>query len=1063
MTLGARTLPFRLPAGLLVGSGLPGGALAGRLLFVLLSVLIGSQALVGCGGSGLGELLDPTRDDRDKGFDPGKGGGSVVKDLFAGVRYSREEPTILSVRPDDAATGVSIRTIIVIAFSESMDPGTVNQESVTFSEAGSGGSAIIVDQVWTQSQTVLVLAPQTPLQEETEYQVVIAGTIEDLQGQNLNLGEDQNSLTFSFTTGVDNTQLRFDVIDFSPKDGDTFAYQRTPVIAYFSEPAATGGGTAAADNPANFLVKRGGVTVAGAYQIAAGGRVVQFVPDAAYGADTRIDVTLSGRIVSAAGRPLNRGVDYKSDFTTFPTDSLTTIAFPENRAISSPIDADGFISTQNLHSFPADVTVTAGSPDKVTLLFVDAEADNGLIFEQNGASNVSFDVDLEPDSEVAALEDGSVAVGGYATKRGVEGPVDIVKTLYKDVGGFAITALGPPNGGGELEATLLTPLRDPSVYGQADQPLASFTITRAGTIERLNAIENWASPLEFLGQTTAGEAAVDEEESLENLFLMPPFTGAIGLNFDPVFLQSATGRDAFGNEGSASLTAAAISQVGIVGGETVLADPAGGLVCTAVGEDTYRVLDDTDVIVEVYPRDETGTGQIVDQVTSTSPATFTAADLAQLGPTEHITVTFVKDGYHLATLMGVKNPRANPVGGYGIQATLVPAALPFTIPVSMSSNNTQIRAQLSSNVRMLDDPDAAFTDADQPKRFSSVEVRPNQLKAFSVIATDGSGSDPNRILATRLPVFSDGVATIAFDLDDETPFSRSSSIAISPATTKASADAAGVYDTSPTELDLAEARIEARLPGFPGLLPLALSEVDLSVTEPTATLLLPASLTVNGAPSGSPPTGEDTALELVIQPTLAGSGTAVSPDALRQALFVALVMRNATDGRLSLVRSEIDFAALTAPVVVDDPVVFPVVPVYDLSEFDDTHPPVIPFRHTLSSEAVYRMQLVKADALVDPRDPGSGTYERRWDVLIPPGLHTNPDLIVVAFPDLAAANSRRLLDNNVDDFALPGTYGVRFEGFDFADFDFNSFAQSELWRSATRYVRYKTDQELVTL
>src|SRR5262249_17540536 len=213
--------------------------------------------------------------------------------------------------------------------------------------------------------------------------------------------------------------------------------------------------------------------------------------------------------------------------------------------------------------------------------------------------------------------------------------------------------------------------------------------------------------------------------------------------------------------------------------------------------------------------------------------------------------------------------------------------------------------------------------------------------------------------------------------------------------------------------------------------------------------LLPKAYVVNNQPDPDTLTGGNSDLELMIQPSLSNPATNVSPKALGQSLLTELVMRNGQDGRKSVVRSRIDFSDLTAPVVPGS-LQFPVVPnpVTDPSHLDLTQPPLITMQHTLSSESVYKMALIHQNAFVDPKSGRGPTYNRRFDVLIPPGVGSDPTLISVRYPDLKAAAASASLVNSVSDFSDPGSYLFGFEGFDFdngadVQFTFNQFLQSQ--------------------
>src|SRR5262245_18492271 len=105
-----------------------------------------------------------------------------------------------------------------------------------------------------------------------------------------------------------------------------------------------------------------------------------------------------------------------------------------------------------------------------------------------------------------------------------------------------------------------------------------------------------------------------------------------------------------------------------------------------------------------------------------------------------------------------------------------------------------------------------------------------------------------------------------------------------------------------------EVRLNAHLPGFTGVVPIFF-DTQLSPSgnpdELKGEVLLPHDFLTNQ--DGSTNTAQDDSpLELIVQPSLAGGGAEVSPADLRRVFHTEYVLRN-KDGRLTTQRSPIDF------------------------------------------------------------------------------------------------------------------------------------------------------------
>jgi len=95
---------------------------------------------------------------------------------------------IVSVSPAENAVNVTVNTMIVVTFSEELDPTSVLKAS-TFTLNPSMGGTVNCDIVEAR------FTPQHNLQYETTYSVTIPASIEDLDGHLLG-----SNYTWSFTT-----------------------------------------------------------------------------------------------------------------------------------------------------------------------------------------------------------------------------------------------------------------------------------------------------------------------------------------------------------------------------------------------------------------------------------------------------------------------------------------------------------------------------------------------------------------------------------------------------------------------------------------------------------------------------------------------------------------------------------------------------------------------------------------------------------------------------------------------------------------------------------------------
>src|SRR5688572_8519569 len=147
----------------------------------LAAALASTGLLAACWDSdGLGALFGAPNEGGDGGFDPGVGGGLQLRDLFVNARLLRDPPKIVRTAPANNAEDVSVKTAIVIEFSESMHEAAV-RTGLNLFQSGSSTSTATVS-TFFQGDSVVVMVPQSDLLPNTQYEIVVAGPVSDLQG-----------------------------------------------------------------------------------------------------------------------------------------------------------------------------------------------------------------------------------------------------------------------------------------------------------------------------------------------------------------------------------------------------------------------------------------------------------------------------------------------------------------------------------------------------------------------------------------------------------------------------------------------------------------------------------------------------------------------------------------------------------------------------------------------------------------------------------------------------------------------------------------------------------------
>jgi len=102
-------------------------------------------------------------------------------------------PTVLGVAPPDGATGVGVNALIVVTFSEAVNPLTVSGSTIRVT--GGGFTVVPASVSFTGSNTQVTVTPVQPLPDTTELTISVSG-VEDVAGHAV------TPFTSSFTTSA---------------------------------------------------------------------------------------------------------------------------------------------------------------------------------------------------------------------------------------------------------------------------------------------------------------------------------------------------------------------------------------------------------------------------------------------------------------------------------------------------------------------------------------------------------------------------------------------------------------------------------------------------------------------------------------------------------------------------------------------------------------------------------------------------------------------------------------------------------------------------------------------
>jgi len=1041
---------------------------------LVLALLLTAALLQGCwNSSSLGRLFGaPPGGGGDGGFQPGIGGGLTLRDLFLGARLLRDRPKVLRTGPAAGAQAVSVKTPIVVEFSETMFENSV-RTGVSLFQQGSATSTAVATTTF-QADTFAVLVPQVDLLPNTQYEIVVAGAVVDLQGDGIEFSGGGNEQRFSFRTIESNGDPDFTVVLSSPAQQASEVTRGAEAVIVFSEPvnvSSSGGGLNA---PGNVVVKRNGATLnlGTDYTLstfpATNPRGLEIVFATSAPANAKTEVILDRSIQSADGQETLKGnsgfqLDFTAQNTAFPSDAT----FPKSPMVPG---RDGGISSVDLHSYPADVSLTADGnlPDSMTIIYFDRVQQNALLFNKSATNPTQFISDLQPQTTPALL-DGDVLVGCYVERRGFRSEVSVLKTLVKDTVGPRLVTMGPPS---LNPAILVTQVNDPVMHGRMSEACAGVQVDFNG-----------AGAPDF----NSVQFAVGRSTVANGFFASGPTEDAtIPQRLEPVPAFSFITSDLFGN---LSVNADLITHVteGKVGATVGTPDGSSALYVVAYAGDNYQqFVQGAAVLLDEFPPDPAAGTQIVKGAfASNGVVRFTVAELASI-PTALVTVTVVAERalpsggtviFGPVTFAGLVKPSS--ASPRAVLALLQPEpVINVTSPVQCDIVNESNSSPSEAGSAFTTDVQTSTPTFDRFAPFSpnpgladNVLALPlNRLHCFAVQEQFNFGGVQFRFAAsdpfTAEPDPAGGfVKQRLVDFGGRASYSASTHPHLVHTVSFDDADVrnggpVGLQGSEAASEQLRELRIVSRVPGFVENVGVAFTtSFTPSGSTRSGDVLLPQVFLDNDTPAGG--VGfEDGPLELLIQPDLIDPAAVVDPARLQRNLRLELLVQDklvtgTTTATSAYTRERRIFDPTMAT---SESVTFQAVPVVTPTSL--VHPPALSWPEVTQGEGMHCLNLV------------SGIKVQTWRVYVPAQM--GGGTVAIQLPSL---NPLGGLPDGVGplDFQLPGTFAVHVESYDLDpnhlfgpgspeqyDFDPQSWFQSDLERECLRSSRSDPNFTIVT-
>ena len=253
-------------------------------------------------------------------------------------------PTVTAAVPVAGSIGVPVTQVLSAAFSDVMNPATIN--ATTFLLTGSGGTAVTGTVTYSATGSVASFTPTVALTYNTVYTATITTGATDTVGAPL-----AANYSWSFTTVTQPV-----VLSTVPLNAATGVELNQVLSATFSQTM----NCATLASPATSFVLTGPGTTAVAGTVACSGANATFTPTADLAVNTVYTATIITSAQSLGGAPL--AANYVWMFRTLPASTTPTViaTVPANLAVNVPIN-QALSATFSVAMTPATINATTFS------------------------------------------------------------------------------------------------------------------------------------------------------------------------------------------------------------------------------------------------------------------------------------------------------------------------------------------------------------------------------------------------------------------------------------------------------------------------------------------------------------------------------------------------------------------------------------------------------------------------------------------------------------------------------------------------------------------------------
>jgi hypothetical protein len=303
----------------------------------------------------------------------GNYGGYYSSSFVTSTGADTTHATVSTISPVNAQPGVPLNAQVIAVISDTVDPTTITNNSITLTPQG--GSAIAGTVTLANDGVTLTYVPGVALNASTLYNVSVGG-FNDAQGNSV------TTFTSSFTTGTTAYGSgSFTLVSTSPVNGATNVPVTTPVTFTMSNLIDPASATSANVQVYEYNT---GAAVAGTYSVS--GAAVTFTPLTQYPASTQMEMYISNLADEAGNTTYNNGGTFTTASTvdhTPPTVSIT----------------------------PTNGTTNAGLNTQVVLAF--SKSINPATITQSSVNLLNGDVPINPSTSISISRDNRTVILNY--------------------------------------------------------------------------------------------------------------------------------------------------------------------------------------------------------------------------------------------------------------------------------------------------------------------------------------------------------------------------------------------------------------------------------------------------------------------------------------------------------------------------------------------------------------------------------------------------------------------------------------------------------------------------